>query len=88
MRDALEHLESHGPADWDSASTGDDTVRLTAAPALLRRASLVAIDEAGERISARCTSLLRSGGDPRAVLAETADLEALVELLSSVRESS
>ncbi len=85
VRDALDHLESTASVEWGEA---EGAVRITAPAALLRQASLVAIDEAGERVSARCTSLLRGTGNAESVLAETADLDGLMRLLKLVGGSS
>lgn len=83
MRDAFHHLGLPDLADWD-----ENFVRVTAPEGPLRRATLVAIDEGGERVSERCTALLRGTGQADAVRAALTDLAGLVELLSSLRESS
>lgn len=89
LRGALEHLVSQGGVEWRQVpSARDEAVQIIAPEQLLRQATLVAIDEAGERVSTRCTSLLRETETAEAVQAALADLAALIELLRWLRESS
>jgi len=85
--DALEQLRQSGRADLDPlARQLAEGGPLTARRDLLGELLAVAIDEAGERIGARSTGLLRgegSAGELRAPLAELGGLLDLYELLDS-----
>lgn len=61
-------------------------VELTGPRELLEEATLVAIDEAGERVGAGCTSLLRREGDSGAVRVEVRAVQALLELLRAFED--
>jgi hypothetical protein len=60
---------------------GEDVVEVTATPAVLREATLVAIDEAGERLSRLCTALLRGEGSPAKAIAQANAVRGLLDLL-------
>jgi hypothetical protein len=51
---------------------------------VLREATLGAVDEAGEHLSAECTALLRGEGSLAAVESQLAGLQGLLELLREV----
>ena len=57
---------------------------LSAPRAVLREMVLVAVDEAGETLARRCTSLLREAGSTADVHAALARLGGLLELLDRV----
>jgi hypothetical protein len=65
---------------WDSRRT-DRPVEVTAERAVLREAVVAAIDEAGDRLSAHCTALLRDEGSTAAIDAGIENLRGLLELL-------
>ena len=77
LADALTHLR---PATAEVVRQGD-TVEVTSERAVLREATLVAIDDAGERLSLRCTSLLRGEATAADVRAELEALRGLLDLL-------
>jgi hypothetical protein len=77
LADALTHLR---PAKAEVVRQGD-TVEVTSERAVLREATLVAIDDAGERLSLRCTSLLRGEATTADVRAELEALRGLLDLL-------
>jgi hypothetical protein len=60
---------------------GDDVVEVTGASELLREATLVAIDEAGERLSRLCTALLRGEGSRADAIAQATTVRRLLDLL-------
>lgn len=60
---------------------GDDVVEMTGAAELLREATLVAIDEAGERLSRLCTALLRGEGSRADAIAQATAVRRLLDLL-------
>jgi hypothetical protein len=83
-RDELRSLEQAiEELGWDPASR-DRTVEVTAERAVMREATLGAIDEAGERLSADCTALLRGEGTLAAVERRLEGLQGLLELLRAV----
>lgn len=65
---------------WDPSGR-DGPVELSADGPLLREATLVAIDEAGDRLSTQCTALLRGEGSAAPVAAELETLRGLLDLL-------
>ena len=77
LADALTHLRS---AKAEVVRRGD-TVEVTTERAVLREATLVAIDDAGERLSRLCTSLLRQETTAADVRAELDALRGLLDLL-------
>ena len=85
--DALEQLRPSGHADLDALALQlAEGGPLTARRDLLGELLAVAVDEAGERIGARSTNLLRgegSAGELRAPLAELGGLLDLYELLEA-----
>jgi hypothetical protein len=56
---------------------------LTAPLSVVEELLRVAIDDAGERVAAQSTSLLRGGGSPSDLRAELTRLSALVDLLEA-----
>jgi hypothetical protein len=60
---------------------GEGLVEVTGASAVLREATLVAIDEAGERLSRLCTALLRGEGSRAEAIAQATAVRALLDLL-------
>lgn len=60
---------------------GEDVVDVTGASAVLREATLVAIDEAAERLSRLCTSLLRGEGSRAEAIAQATAVRGLLDLL-------
>jgi hypothetical protein len=60
---------------------GDDAVEVTGSPAVLREATLVAIDEAGERLSRLCTALMRGDGSRDEAVAQAGAVRGLLDLL-------
>jgi hypothetical protein len=77
LTEALVHVHD-GKADL--ARRGD-AVEVTGGRAVLRQATLVAIDDAGERLSGLCTSLLRGEASAAEVRAELEALRGLLDLL-------
>jgi hypothetical protein len=65
---------------WDPGSP-NRPVDVTAARDVLREAIMVAIDDAGEQVSGRCTALLRGEGSAKEVAAQIETLRGLLELL-------
>jgi hypothetical protein len=63
------------------AHAGDGPVEVTAARRVLREATMVAIDDAGERLSTACTDLLRSDGSRAEVDGQVDTVRSLLELL-------
>jgi hypothetical protein len=60
---------------------GEDVVDVTGAAAVLREATLVAIDEAAERLSRLCTELLRGEGSRAEAIAQATAVRGLLDLL-------
>jgi hypothetical protein len=60
---------------------GEDVVDMAGPSALLREATLVAIDEAAERLSRLCTALLRGEGSRGEAVAQATAVRGLLELL-------
>jgi hypothetical protein len=60
---------------------GEDVVDLSGTRAVLREATLVAIDDAAERLSRLCTALLRGEGSPAEAIAQAASVRGLLDLL-------
>jgi hypothetical protein len=60
---------------------GEGVVEVTGTPAVLREATLVAIDEAGERLSRLCTALLRGEGSRAEAIAQATAVRSLLDLL-------
>lgn len=79
--DALRHLEvaAGGPTLTPSGE-------LTGPRELLREVLTVAIDEAAETLSGRCTRLLRGTGSAAEVRAGIEELSGLLDLLDSVEK--
>jgi hypothetical protein len=77
LADALTHLRA---AKAEVVRQGD-AVEVTSERAVLREATLVAIDDAGERLSRLCTSLLRGEATAEDVRAELDALRGLLDLL-------
>ena len=77
LADALTHLRA---AKAEVVRQGD-SVEVTSERAVLREATLVAIDDAGERLSRLCTSLLRGDATTAEVRAELESLRGLLDLL-------
>jgi hypothetical protein len=77
LADALTHLRA---AKAEVVRQGD-TVEVTSERTVLREATLVAIDDAGERLSRLCTSLLRGEATTAEVRAELEALRGLLDLL-------
>jgi hypothetical protein len=65
---------------WDPGAARRP-VEVTADGSVLREATVVAIDEAGEQLSAHCTALLRGEGPATAIEAQIEALRALLQLL-------
>ncbi|MGH2823868.1 MAG: hypothetical protein ACRDLY_12780 [Thermoleophilaceae bacterium] len=65
---------------WDRRGP-DRPVEVTAERAVLREGVVAAIDEAGDRLSAHCTALLRGEGSAAAIDAGIEDLRGLLKLL-------
>jgi hypothetical protein len=63
---------------------GEGVVELTGASAVLREATLVAIDEAGERLSLLCTALLRGHAADADAIAQADAVRSLLELLGEM----
>jgi hypothetical protein len=92
LLDALDHLEGSAAIASRAAlddlarqfSSGEEPLRVTGPPAVLRELLLVAIDEAGEALGARCTGLLRGEASSTDVRAGVAALGGLLELLDEV----
>jgi hypothetical protein len=80
LTEALRHLYQ-AEAVQQRAVPGEDAVEVTGAPPVLREAILVAIDEAGERVSRHCTSLLRGEGSRADAIAGVDAVRGLLELL-------
>ena len=83
LLDALEHLQIP-EARPDLVSAGE----LTAPRAQLRELLLVAIDEAADGLSGRCTALLRGSGSAEEVRTGVDELSGLLDLLGSVDQRS
>jgi hypothetical protein len=64
---------------------GEDAVELTAAHAVLREATLVAIDEAGERLGRLCSALLRGEGSRADAIEQAVAVRGLLDLLGEER---
>jgi hypothetical protein len=82
LRDLDEPLEQLG---WDFRAS-DGPGEVTAARAVLREATMVAIDDAGERLSGSCTDLLRGEVSLEEVSGRVEALRGLLELLGETRE--
>jgi hypothetical protein len=80
LEEAIEQL------GWAPASR-DSPVEVTAEQLVLREGILGAIDEAGERLSAECTALLRGGSSLAAVDAQVEGVQGLLKLLRQVAPS-
>jgi hypothetical protein len=65
---------------WD-AGARDGDLDVTAERAVLREATMVAIDDAGERLSGLCTALLRGEAAPAEVSGQVDAVGGLLELL-------
>ncbi|HEV2875241.1 MAG TPA: hypothetical protein VGW14_08835 [Thermoleophilaceae bacterium] len=63
----------------------EGVVEVTGAHAVLREATLVAIDEAGERLSRLCTALLRGEGSRADAIAQATAVRGLLDLLGEDR---
>jgi hypothetical protein len=74
LDDALEQL------GWE-AGRNDGPVEVTAARAVLQEATMVAIDDAGERLSSLCTALLQREAPVAEVHAQVDALRGLLDLL-------
>jgi hypothetical protein len=64
---------------------GEDVVEVTGIPAVIREATLVAIEEAAERLSRLCTALLRGEGSRADAIAQATAVRGLLELLGEDR---
>lgn len=92
LRDALAHLEASATdapcATLDQLArqftSGDEPLRLTGPATILRELLLVAIDEAGEALGARCTHLLRGEASSADVRDGVAAMSGLLDLLDEV----
>jgi hypothetical protein len=82
--EALLHMDRAG-AVRQRDLPGEGLVEVTGASALLREATLVAIDEAGERLSRVCTALLRGEGSRAEAIAH---VDAVRDLLQLLREGT
>jgi hypothetical protein len=71
---ALEYL------GWDARSS-DRAVEVTASRSVLREATMVAIDDAGERLSGICTALVRGEATIADVNAQLESVRGLLDLL-------
>jgi hypothetical protein len=60
---------------------GEGVVEVTGASTVLREATLVAIDEAGERLSRLCTALLRGEGSRAEAISQATAVRGLLDLL-------
>jgi hypothetical protein len=80
LGEALLHMQ-RADAVRQHPVPGGDIVEVTGASEVLREATLVAIDEAGERLSRLCTALLRGQGSPAEAIAQSATLRGLLDLL-------
>jgi hypothetical protein len=83
LLDALEHL---GIAEARPALA--DSGELTAPHAQLREVLVVAIDEAADALSGRCSAMLRGSGSAEQVRAGVEELSALLDLLDRVDQPS
>ena len=61
--------------------SGGGVVEVTGSPAVLREATLVAIDEAAEGLSRLCTALLRGEGSRADAIAQATAVRGLLDLL-------
>jgi hypothetical protein len=77
LTDALLHLQ---PATVDVVPQGG-AVELTGARAVLHQATLVAVDDAGDRLSGLCTALLRGEASAAEVRDQVDALRGLLDLL-------
>jgi hypothetical protein len=77
LTDALQHLE---PAKVDVVPLGG-AYELTGSRAVLHEATVVAVDDAGERLSGLCTALLRGEASPAEVREQLEALRGLLDLL-------
>jgi hypothetical protein len=84
LGEALQHMH-RADAVRQRPLPDEDIVEVTGASAVLREATLVAIDEAGERLSRLCTALLRGEGSRAEAIAQAAALRDLLELLAEDR---
>ena len=80
LGEALQHMHRadsvrHRPVP------GEDVVAVTGAASVLREATLVAIDEAAERLSRLCTALLRGEGSRADAIAQATAVRGLLDLL-------
>ena len=64
---------------------GEDVVEVTGIPAVIREATLVAIEEAAERLSRLCTALLRGEGSRADAIAQATAVRGLLGLLGEDR---
>jgi hypothetical protein len=64
---------------------GEDVVEVTGTPAVIREATLVAIEEAAERLSRLCTALLRGKGSRADAIAQATAVRGLLGLLGEDR---
>jgi hypothetical protein len=80
LGEALLHLHRAGAVRQRPAPDGG-AVEVTGTPAVLREASLVAIDEAAEGLSRLCTALLRGEGSRADAIAQATTVRGLLELL-------
>jgi hypothetical protein len=80
LGEALLHMHRADAVRQDPVAGGDE-VELTGAAQVLREATLVAIDEAGERLSRLCTALLRGEGSRAEAIAQAAAVRGLLDLL-------
>jgi hypothetical protein len=83
--DALEHLRPSRGGDLDAVARQlADGGPLTARRDLLGELLTVAIDEAGERIGARSTALVRGVGSAGELRAPLAELDGLLDLYEAL----
>jgi hypothetical protein len=80
LGEALLHMHRADAVRQDPVAGGDE-VELTGASQVLREATLVAIDEAGERLSRLCTALLRGEGSRAEAIAQATAVRGLLDLL-------
>jgi hypothetical protein len=80
LGEALLHMH-RADAVRQRAVPGEDAVEVTGTPAVLREATLVAIDEAAERLSRVCTALLRGEGTRAEAIAQATAVRGLLGLL-------
>jgi hypothetical protein len=80
LREALLHMH-RADAVRQRPVPGEGVVAVTGPSEVLREATLVAIDEAGEHLSRLCTALLRGEGSRAEAIAQAVAVLGLLDLL-------